>query len=147
MLVAMKPNAPNQLNQFDRATVTRPLMRARLGACRGGELRPHHLGHPPETRQWVAADRDRLHTIEEGLPHREPAALGSRCRQPSGVRGRGPAASSITRLGSTPFQRGPSFLRGARQATGAARLLARPGSLRSGTNAVNIKRHGYGGVP
>ena len=73
-------------------------MRARLGARRGGELRPHHLRHPPETRQWVAADRDRLHTIEEGLPHGEPAALGSRCRQPSGVRGRGPAAS-ITRLG------------------------------------------------
>ena len=43
MLVAMKPNAPNQLNQFDRATVNRPLMRARLGACRGGELRPHHF--------------------------------------------------------------------------------------------------------
>ena len=29
-------NAPNQLNEFDRATVNRPLMRARLGACRGG---------------------------------------------------------------------------------------------------------------
>ena len=43
MLVAMKPNAPNQLNQFDRATVNRPLMRARLGACRGGELQPHHF--------------------------------------------------------------------------------------------------------
>jgi hypothetical protein len=40
MLVAMKPKAPNQLNQFDRATVTRPLMRARLGACRGANCGP-----------------------------------------------------------------------------------------------------------
>ena len=95
----MKPNAPNPLNQFDRATVNRPPNAGAIRGPQGGELRPHHLRHPPETRQWVAADRDRLHTIEEGLPHGEPAALGSRCRQPSGVRGRGPAASSITRLG------------------------------------------------
>ena len=39
-IVAMKPNAPNPLNQFDRATVTRPLMRARLGARRGANCGP-----------------------------------------------------------------------------------------------------------
>jgi hypothetical protein len=32
MLVAMKPNAPNPLNQFDRATVNRP---PNAGAIRG----------------------------------------------------------------------------------------------------------------
>ena len=39
-IVAMKPNAPNPLNQFDRATVNRPLMRARLGARRGANCGP-----------------------------------------------------------------------------------------------------------
>ena len=39
-IVAMKPNAPNQLNQFDRATVNRPPMRARLGARRGVNCGP-----------------------------------------------------------------------------------------------------------
>ena len=42
MLIAMKPNAPHPINQFDRATVNRPLMRARLGARTGAELRAHH---------------------------------------------------------------------------------------------------------
>ena len=45
MLIATKPNAPNLLCQFDRATVNRPLMRARLGARRGAELWAHHLHH------------------------------------------------------------------------------------------------------
>ena len=45
MLVATKPNAPNLLCQFDRATVNRPLMRARLGARRGAKLWAHHLHH------------------------------------------------------------------------------------------------------
>ena len=47
MLVAMKPNAPNSLNQFDRDTVNRPLMRTRLGARTGAKRRAHHL-HDPE---------------------------------------------------------------------------------------------------
>jgi hypothetical protein len=42
MLIAMKPNAPHPISQFDRATVNRPLMRARLGARTGAELRAHH---------------------------------------------------------------------------------------------------------
>ena len=39
-IVAMKPNAPTPLNQFDRATVNRPLMRTRLGARRGANCGP-----------------------------------------------------------------------------------------------------------
>ena len=43
MLVAMKPNAPNQLNQFDRATVNRPPDAGAIRGLQGGELRPHHF--------------------------------------------------------------------------------------------------------
>jgi hypothetical protein len=42
MLVAMKPNAPNQLNQFDRATVNRPPDAGAIRGLQGGEMRPHH---------------------------------------------------------------------------------------------------------
>ena len=44
MLVAMKPNAPNPLNQFDRATVNRPPNAGAIrGPAGGGELRPRNL--------------------------------------------------------------------------------------------------------
>jgi hypothetical protein len=38
----MKPNAPNPLNQFDRATVNRPPNAGAVRGLQGGELRPHH---------------------------------------------------------------------------------------------------------
>jgi hypothetical protein len=40
MLVALKPNATNPLNQFDRTTVNRPRMRTRLGAAGGVNCGP-----------------------------------------------------------------------------------------------------------
>ena len=96
----MKPNAPNPLNQFDRATVNRPPNAGAIRGPQGGELRPHHLRHPPETRQWVA----RSQLIAAVFTKKKGCRLGRgspRFKMPPTIGGKGTGAGGviITRLG------------------------------------------------
>ena len=85
-IVAMKPNGPNPLSQFDRAAVNRPLMRARLGGRRG-ELRPHHLRHPAGAPAGCQI-ADRVPSSRVTMPHTDTTLtsmvfVGDRPRCPS----------------------------------------------------------------
>ena len=71
-----------------------PLMRARLGACRGGELRPHRLRHPPETRQWGA----RSQLIAAVFTKKKGCRLGRgspRFKMPPTIGGMGTGAGGV----------------------------------------------------